>query len=208
MLSVCQGFVSLSADFPEKGEFLPFLGLCRGTCMTWELCMPLLLIPYLTCASARLRADALQTSGYSQTLASGWRKGKWKHSAKEQNCCGSWRIPQKMGWSLSSDVSFVCDCWWQLHLSMVQSQVGNETFWIPSGTWNSLDLLDQVLGSLLSPLLSKWNQRELIGERVNERRVAIYCWVSGQISLFSLQLRGICSVLCWSFGSTCILRKG
>lgn len=50
---------------------------------------------------------------------------------------------KKMGWSLPSDVSFVCDCWWQLHMSLVQSQVGNETFWIPSGTWSSLDLLDQ-----------------------------------------------------------------
>lgn len=36
--------------------------------------------------------------------------------------------------------------------------------------------LGQVLGSLLSPLSSKWNQREFIWERVNERRMAIYCW--------------------------------
>lgn len=36
--------------------------------------------------------------------------------------------------------------------------------------------LGQVLGSLLSPLSSKWNRREFIWERVNERQMAIYCW--------------------------------
>lgn len=140
---LCVKSLFFLSGFPEKGEFLPFLDLSRGTCMTWELCMPLLLIPYLTCPSARLHpcCKAVVTV---RSLTSGWRKGKWKHLAKEQNCCGSRHILQKkIGWSLPSDVSFVCDCWWQLHVSVVQSQVGNETFWIPSGTWSSLNLLDQ-----------------------------------------------------------------
>lgn len=78
-----------------------------------------------------------------RSLTSGWRTGKQKHSAEEHNCCGSWHIPQKNG-LISGLWCFLC--LWLLiatAVSMVQSQVDNETFWIPSGTWSSLDLLDQ-----------------------------------------------------------------
>lgn len=50
---------------------------------------------------------------------------------------------KRKGLISAPNVSFICDCCWQLHMSVVQSQVGNETFWIPSDIWSSLDLLDQ-----------------------------------------------------------------
>lgn len=142
VLSVCQEFVSLCCFFRKRGSF--FLSWIYLEALAWSessvchYCLFLIshvhLQDFVAIANQWLQSGVWPQDGEKENRS---------NSAKEHKCCGGQYIPQKMGWSLPSNISFVCDCWWLLRVSLVQSRVGNETFWIPSGSWGSLDLLDQ-----------------------------------------------------------------
>lgn len=116
VLSVCQEFVSLCCFFRKRGSF--FLSWIYLEALAWSessvchYCLFLIshvhLQDFVAIANQWLQSGVWPQDGEKENRS---------NSAKEHNCCGGQYIPQKMGWSLPSNISFVCDCWWLLRVS-------------------------------------------------------------------------------------------